>query len=83
MFRGNVRGETLAVDLAGSAVRLARDLSGGNRWEAERLTTAPRRSTKPRSMWVERALRTDDSLFTPGVPIWSSRWLRELAGAVS
>ena len=28
--------------------------------------------------WVERALRTDDSLFTPGVPIWSSRWLREL-----
>ena len=28
--------------------------------------------------WVERALRTDDSLFTPGVPIWSRRWLGEL-----
>ena len=30
--------------------------------------------------WVDRALRSDDSLFTPGVPIWSSRWLRELHG---
>ena len=30
------------------------------------------------SIWVERALRTDDSLFTPGQPIWSSRWLGEL-----
>ena len=30
------------------------------------------------ALWVDRALRTDDSLFTPGVPIWSSRWLREL-----
>ena len=29
-------------------------------------------------LWVDRALRTDDSLFTPGEPIWSSRWLREL-----
>ena len=28
--------------------------------------------------WVQRALRTDDSLFTPGEPIWSSRWLGEL-----
>ena len=28
--------------------------------------------------WVERALRTDDSLFTPGKPIWSTRWLTEL-----
>ena len=28
--------------------------------------------------WVERALRADDSLFTPGEAIWSSRWLREL-----
>ena len=28
--------------------------------------------------WVDRALRTDDSLFTPGVPIWSSHWLGEL-----
>ena len=28
--------------------------------------------------WVECALRADDSLFTPGVPIWSSRWLGEL-----
>ena len=28
--------------------------------------------------WVERALRTDDSLFTPGKAIWSSRWLGEL-----
>ncbi len=29
-------------------------------------------------IWVDRALRTDDSLFTPGRPIWSSRWLGEL-----
>ena len=29
-------------------------------------------------LWVDRALRADDSLFTPGVPIWSSRWLGEL-----
>ena len=28
--------------------------------------------------WVQRALRTDDSLFTPGKPIWSSRWLGEV-----
>ena len=28
--------------------------------------------------WVERALRADDSLFTPGEAIWSSRWLGEL-----
>ena len=28
--------------------------------------------------WVACALRADDSLFTPGVPIWSSRWLGEL-----
>ena len=28
--------------------------------------------------WVDRALRTDDSLFTPGKAIWSSRWLGEL-----
>ena len=33
---------------------------------------------KAAELWVERALRTDDSLFTPGVPIWSRRWLREL-----
>ncbi len=30
------------------------------------------------SAWVDRALRTDESLFTPGTPIWSSRWLGEL-----
>ena len=29
-------------------------------------------------LWVERALRSDDSLFTPGRPIWSCRWLGEL-----
>ncbi len=28
--------------------------------------------------WVEHALRQDSSLFTPGVPIWSSHWLAEL-----
>jgi MoxR-like ATPase len=28
--------------------------------------------------WVERALRSDDSLFTPGRPIWASKWLNEL-----
>ena len=28
--------------------------------------------------WVQRALRTDDSLFTPGEAIWSSHWLGEL-----
>ena len=30
------------------------------------------------SLWVERALRADDSLFTPGEAIWSSKWLGEL-----
>ena len=30
------------------------------------------------SKWVDSALRTDDSLFTPGEPIWSSQWLGEL-----
>ena len=29
-------------------------------------------------LWVDRALRSDDSLLTPGNPIWSSRWLREI-----
>ena len=28
-------------------------------------------------LWVERALRRDDSLFTPGTPIWSRDWLGE------
>ena len=28
--------------------------------------------------WVDAALRGDSSLFTPGAPIWSIRWLREL-----
>ena len=30
------------------------------------------------SRWVDSALRTDGSLFTPGKPIWSSQWLGEL-----
>ena len=29
-------------------------------------------------VWIERALRADDSLFTQGTAIWSSKWLREL-----
>lgn len=33
---------------------------------------------KAAELWVERALKSDDSLFTPGVPIWSSEWLGEL-----
>ncbi len=28
--------------------------------------------------WVDRALRTDDSLFTPETPIWTRQWLGEL-----
>ena len=28
--------------------------------------------------WVDAALRSDSSLFTPGEAIWSSRWLKEL-----
>ena len=28
--------------------------------------------------WVECALRSDGSLFTPGTPIWTSQWLGEL-----
>lgn len=28
--------------------------------------------------WVDACLRRDDSLFTPGEPIWSARWLGEL-----
>ena len=27
--------------------------------------------------WIESALRSDDSLFTPGKPVWSERWLGE------
>lgn len=30
--------------------------------------------------WVESALESDDSLFTPGVRIWSRRWLDEVRG---
>ena len=30
------------------------------------------------SKWIDSALRTDDSLFTPGRPIWSRQWLGEL-----
>ena len=30
------------------------------------------------STWVDRALRSDDSLFTPGEPLWSTRRLGEL-----
>ncbi len=33
---------------------------------------------KAAQKWVDSALRADDSLFTPGVAIWSSRWLGEL-----
>ncbi len=32
------------------------------------------------STWVDRALRSDDSLFTVGEPIWSRQWLSELRG---
>ena len=28
--------------------------------------------------WVDAALRGDSSMFTPGQPIWSGQWLREL-----
>ena len=28
--------------------------------------------------WVDSALRSDDSLFTPGTPIWTGKWLGEL-----
>lgn len=28
--------------------------------------------------WVDRALRTDDSLFEPGTSIWTRRWLTDL-----
>ena len=30
--------------------------------------------------WVDRCLRRDDSLFTPGEAIWTPRWLGELRG---
>ena len=30
------------------------------------------------ALWVNRALRTDDSLFTPGRAIWTREWLGEL-----
>ena len=30
------------------------------------------------ALWVDRALRADDSLFTPGEPIWTRQWLKEL-----
>ena len=44
---------------------------GSRRIEADKVYEAARR-------WVDSALRTDGSLFTPGKPIWSSRWLGEL-----
>lgn len=28
--------------------------------------------------WIDRGLRSDDSLFTPGVAIWTGKWLEEL-----
>ena len=28
-------------------------------------------------LWIASALKSDDSLFTPGTPIWSERWLGE------
>ena len=33
---------------------------------------------KTASAWVERALKSDDSLFTPGEPVWTSQGLGEL-----
>ena len=30
------------------------------------------------NLWVDQALRKEDSLFTPGKPIWSSQWLGEI-----
>ncbi len=41
-------------------------------------TTGAEKVYQAASLWVERALKSDDSLFTPGTPIWSSRWLGEL-----
>ena len=38
----------------------------------------PEKIYKAASAWVECALRTDDSLFTPGNPIWTSQGLSEL-----
>lgn len=35
------------------------------------------RAYEAADLWVERALRRDDSLFTPGTPIWSTDWLGE------
>ena len=28
-------------------------------------------------LWIESALKSDDSMFTPGTPIWSEKWLGE------
>ena len=44
---------------------------GSRRTEADKVYEAA-------SKWVDSALQTDDSLFTPGKPIWSRRWLGEL-----
>ena len=33
---------------------------------------------KAAQAWIDAALRTDSSVFTPGQQIWSDRWLREL-----
>ena len=30
------------------------------------------------ALWLERALRTDDSLFMPGKQIWSRKWLESI-----
>ena len=42
----------------------ARRLDGGAVYEAA-------------DLWIASALRSDDSLFTPGIPIWSEDWLGE------
>lgn len=45
---------------------------------SRRTVTGSERVYASADIWVERALRSDDSLFTPGTPIWSSQWLSEL-----
>ena len=45
---------------------------------SRRTNTGVERVYMAADLWVKRALWLDDSLFTPGKPIWSRHWLAEL-----
>ena len=52
--------------------------AGGQQWEADARAEDSENVYAAAKAWVDHALRADDSLFTPGNPIWSSENLAEL-----